>query len=266
MFTVLLAMSSSLSIKCGGSSAKSLLLRGNPATTRPRYWSPAAQIFNQAYHQLEAIAHFRAHQSNPSNSLWWVVKHIKDPPNSAILTNYLRLFYDGGSRGNPGPGGSGWMLLEKRSREWYPIRAGWLSLQAPCSNNTAEIQALCAGLSEAVKHTNTKQTQIMVIGDSQFVQRLLLTQYRSKKFHHQTQAVHQLLSGFLQIAILHTRRRWNTAADYLANHAMDTRTSGTLSEVHLQQAPYQELLRNDSLFESTKLQSSRSLGGPFHFS
>ena len=218
------------------------------------------QIFNQAYKQLEAIAQYRTQQRDPSPSLWWVIKHIKDPPNSAILTNHLRLFYDGGSRGNPGHGGSGWILLERRSQQWYPYKAGWHYHKGPCSNNSAEIHALWAGLTEAIKDHTTHQTQLTVVGDSQFVQRLLLTQYTSKKFQAQTSAVHQLLARFLQIAILHTRRKWNTTADHLANKAMDLRTSGSLTAADLKQTPYQALILNDSHFESTKHQSSPSLG------
>jgi hypothetical protein len=62
----------------------------------------ATQIFKQSYQQLESIAHFR--RKERVSWLWWVVKHMKDPTIPAILTNHLRLFYDGGSRGNPGEG------------------------------------------------------------------------------------------------------------------------------------------------------------------
>jgi ribonuclease HI len=149
--------------------------------------------------------------------IWWVVKHMKDPPISAILTNQLRLYYDGGSRGNPGMGGSGWIILERRSSRWIPLKAGWHYHTEPCSNNQAELHALWAGLSEAVKHEKAAQTQITVIGDSQLVQRILLNQYRTKKFQTQTQNVHRLLAQFLQISVVYTKRCWNTMADHLAN-------------------------------------------------
>ena len=223
-----------------------------------------SQIFNQAYHQMEAIAQHRIQRPDPDTSLWWVIKHIKDPPNTAILTNHLRLFYDGGSRGNPGQGGSGWIILEQRSKQWKPYKAGWHYHQAPCSNNTAEIKALLEGLSAAVQNHNTQQTQLTVVGDSQFVQKLLLAHYTSKKFHQQTKAVHQLLAQFLQIAILHTKRKWNTMADHLANKAMDMRTTEQLTAPQLQQIKYQELFRNDNQFVPTTQQSFLSLGSGSH--
>jgi ribonuclease HI len=147
---------------------------------------------------------------------------MKDPTIPAILTSHLRLFYDGGSRGNPGEGGSGWVILEHRPTGWVPFKAGWHYHTDPCSNNQAEFHALWAGLSEAVKYQNTRQTHIAVIGDSQFVQRVLLKQYRTKKFLTQTQRVHRLLAQFLQISIVHIKRCWNTMADHLANKAMDS--------------------------------------------
>ena len=220
----------------------------------------AQQIFTQAYHQLEAIAHFRAKHQDRTSWLWWVVKHIKDPPKSAFITTRLRLFFDGGSRGNPGVGGSGWIVLEQRSNNWIPLKAGWQHHQEPCSNNKAEFIALWSGLKAAHLTSNTSHTSMEVIGDSQFVQKLLLAHYHSKKFKSTTIAVHHLLAQFCQIAIFHTRRKWNTMADHLANKAMDLQTHGCLTAAQLHQKSYQEMISNDSLFETTKQQSYRNLG------
>jgi ribonuclease HI len=99
--------------------------------------------------------------------------------------------------------------------------------------------ALWAGLKGAITNHNTTQTQITVTSDSQFVQRLLMTQYLSKKFQQKSIYIHSLLASSLQKAIVHVRRQWNTMSD--SNKAMDTRTTGNLSMFQLQQV----LSRND---------------------
>jgi ribonuclease HI len=220
----------------------------------------AQQIFSQASHQLEAISSFRAKNPERTSWLWWVVKHIKDPPKTAFITTRLRLFFDGGSRGNPGLGGSGWIILEKRSDTWFPLQAGWEYHQPPCTNNQSELSALRAGLKVALQNTNTSHTFMEVIGDSQFVQKLLLAQYRSNKYKCTAKAVHKLLAQFCQISILHTRRKWNTMADHLANKAMDMLNHGCLTAAQLQNKIYQELISNDSQFTISTTQSYRNLG------
>lgn len=63
--------------------------------------------------------------------------------------NAVKLFTDGGSRGNPGPGAIGILILDEQNNEIekFKDRIGYTT------NNRAEYHALIKGLDLAAKHT-----------------------------------------------------------------------------------------------------------------
>ena len=80
---------------------------------------------------------------------------------------------DGGSRGNPGPGASGYVLIDPAGKE-VESRGEFLG---PVTNNVAEYRALLAGL-EAATRLSARPLEIRM--DSELVVRQMTGEYRVK--------------------------------------------------------------------------------------
>jgi ribonuclease HI len=133
------------------------------------------------------------------------------------------LHFDGGSRGNPGPGGCGW-VLHKGSVEIY---AG-MSPLGPCTNNYAEYKGLEQGLLSAL---NKNYCELTVYGDSLLVinQVMGVWKCKSPNLIPILKRINKLKAQFEYIEILHVRREENKRADALANEAMDIQDINNLS-------------------------------------
>jgi ribonuclease HI len=136
------------------------------------------------------------------------------------------LFY-GGSRGNPGPGGSGaWVV-----RITGPDGTATLVWSAAMSvahrsttNNQAEYDGLLAGLQAAARH---RWPNLEVVGDSALILRQL-RDYRPPKNARLLRLYSQARRLADQLDVRHWThhvRAHNKMADSLANLAMDTRAS-----------------------------------------
>lgn len=127
---------------------------------------------------------------------------------------------DGGARGNPGPGGAGFVLEDSSGAV---VRRGGRFLGS-VTNNVAEYEALIWGLETALDHGVAR---LRVCADSELVVRQMNGIYRVKNeglkpLFARAQA---LLRRFGSVEIVHVRREQNSAADELANTAMDGRTT-----------------------------------------
>jgi ribonuclease HI len=236
------------------------------STSTPQHH--ALQIFNSTISQLSSIAHRQATR-HPTQTrdprLRFLLQEFQHSNSPIPLgqpppqpTSLLRLYYDGGARGNPGPGGSGWIVLRffpRRKPPWKPIAAGWTYHPAPCSNNYAELSALTEGLEHVRQHV-VLPVSLDIFGDSALVQGLLLSSYRSRHpgLHPRLQHVQGLLGAIPEVAIHHIRRHRNQTADFLANEAMNTQTQHLLSPTNLAQQHLQDLISAD--IESTTTQIS----------
>ncbi len=126
------------------------------------------------------------------------------------------LYCDGASRGNPGPSAIGAVLYDPQGREVASISGAI----GQATNNVAEYQALIAGL-EAALAAGVRHLEIRL--DSQLLVRQITGQYRVKAANLKPlhlQAV-RLLRRIERASIVHVRRELNTAADALANEALD---------------------------------------------
>lgn len=127
---------------------------------------------------------------------------------------------DGGARGNPGPGGAGFVLEDAGGAV---VRSGGRFLGS-VTNNVAEYEALIWGLETAL---DQGVAHLRVCADSELVVRQMNGIYRVKNeglkpLFARTQS---LLRRFGSVEIVHVRREQNVAADELANTAMDGRTT-----------------------------------------
>jgi ribonuclease HI len=137
------------------------------------------------------------------------------------------LFVDGGSRGNPGPGGAGSAVIRTDRAHRLP-RIVWsaaTSLAAPTTtNNQAENVGLIAGLKAAAR---AAWHPLEVVGDSLLILRQV-ERYRSPKNPRLRDLYLQARGLADQIGVArwhHHLRAYNKMADAAANIAMDGRRS-----------------------------------------
>lgn len=131
----------------------------------------------------------------------------------------IRIFCDGGSRGNPGPAAVGAVILDATSEPPEPVGAVSETIGV-ATNNVAEYTALIRALEVAAPFGADR---VEVRADSQLLIRQLEGRYRVK---HPSllplyQQVRRLLAAYSEVDLLHVRREENTEADALVNAALD---------------------------------------------
>lgn len=140
----------------------------------------------------------------------------KAPSNAAGSAREVTLFTDGGSRGNPGPAGYGFVLLDASGQEVARGR-GYLGRT---TNNVAEYAGVAAGLQAALE---AGAKSITLKSDSELIVKQLRGTYRVKApgLKDLFAKVKGLLAKFPSWQAVHVPREQNQLADALANEAMD---------------------------------------------
>ena len=123
---------------------------------------------------------------------------------------------DGGSRGNPGPGASGWVIKDKNGNTL--VKEGLFFKE--CTNNQAEFTALKMALKAA---SDFGKCSLNIKADSQLMVRQYLGQYKIKNPELQILMgeIKKLAANFKQITITHVPREQNKEADAICNIIMD---------------------------------------------
>jgi ribonuclease HI len=128
----------------------------------------------------------------------------------------LELFVDGGSRGNPGPSGGGYVAFRDRKElfrgsEFFGER----------TNNQAEYLALRSALRETFAQCG--DADLLLRMDSQLMAEQLKGNYRVKNegLRHLYDEVIRILGQFKSFQVEHIPREQNKIADQMANEAMD---------------------------------------------
>eukprot|EP00892_Ulva_mutabilis_P008777 jgi/Ulvmu1/6271/UM028_0129.1 len=136
------------------------------------------------------------------------------------------VYFDGGSRGNPGPAGCGAAVYEGLG-DSDPIATDYAYI-GHATNNQAEYEGLILGLRLALKQGARSVT---IRGDSM----LVVNQVKGTwKANHESMrrlldvVIKDILPRFSSYHIQHVYRNENGEADRLANQAMDSRCSGPL--------------------------------------
>lgn len=139
---------------------------------------------------------------------------------------------DGGSRGNPGPGASAYVIKSTDGR----ILAQEGHFIPHCTNNQAEYTALRLAL---IKSAELGATQLEIISDSLLLVKQYLGEYKIKNPDLAARMAEiRTLARPFHIAIRHVLRHLNKEPDALANKAMDLKQSvGFNPIVHLHPAP-----------------------------
>lgn len=132
----------------------------------------------------------------------------------------IQLFTDGASRGNPGQAGAGVVLAGPDGRI-VCCEKKYLGI---CTNNEAEYRALNLGLEKALKE---KFRNLNIYLDSELVVRQMEGVYKIKnaRLFELSRETRRLLSYLDSYSIRHIPRKENSAADKLANEAIDEHLS-----------------------------------------
>ncbi len=137
----------------------------------------------------------------------------------------ITIYTDGGSRNNPGPAGAGVVIVDENEK----VLKEASKYLGERTNNWAEYEAVILGFEEA-KKLGLKERDIEFKLDSQLVAEQLSGNYQIKEptLFEQFVKVHNFqVKDFKHITFNYIPREENTAADRLANEAMDRGMSGS---------------------------------------
>jgi len=138
----------------------------------------------------------------------------------ASTENNIRLFCDGGSRGNPGPAAAG-IYLEYPAGNLRLLRGKYLGVN---TNNFAEYQGVILGLSVA-KEIGRSKTPLEVFLDSALVVNQLNGKFRLKAAHlaELLLQVKALEKDFPTLSYQQIPREKNSLADSAVNRSLNSK-------------------------------------------
>jgi len=128
----------------------------------------------------------------------------------------VKLFTDGGARGNPGPAASAFVLQDEDG-EVLDARGDAIGVQ---TNNVAEYTALLNGLRRAAE---LGLTEIEVVSDSELMVKQMRGEYKIKNAALRELSIEatRLARAVGTVRYTAVRREHNELADRLANEALD---------------------------------------------
>jgi ribonuclease HI len=126
------------------------------------------------------------------------------------------VYADGGSRGNPGPSASGFVLMDEQKNVLVD-KGVYLGIT---TNNQAEYQALKFALEEA---RNMGATEVSVYMDSMLVVNQMkgIFKVKNRDLWPIHDAIKQLLTAFRQVKFTQIPRELNKLADAAVNRVLD---------------------------------------------
>lgn len=129
----------------------------------------------------------------------------------------VQMYADGGSRGNPGPSASGFVILDMDGEVLYEHGA-YLGIT---TNNQAEYQALKFGLEAALEKFQSRDVHVYM--DSMLVvnQMKHIFKVKNRDLWPIHDAITKLLPKFEKVSFDHVPRELNKLADAEVNKALD---------------------------------------------
>ncbi len=137
-------------------------------------------------------------------------------PDKSIHVEDVKIFADGGSRGNPGPSASGFVVLDMEDNILVDTGV-YLGIT---TNNQAEYTALKLALEEC-KKIGAKKIQVYM--DSLLVVNQMkgIFKIRNRDLWPIHQSIKDLVRDFSEISFTHVPREFNKLADAAVNRALD---------------------------------------------
>ena len=139
------------------------------------------------------------------------------------MAKSINIFIDGASRGNPGPSGIGIVFCDDQNNVVKKL----FKFIGNTTNNTAEYSALIYAMQEALID---RYDEVKIKSDSELLTKQITGEYKVKNDNLRT--YHDLFQhisrGFDKIEVISIGRENNSAADKLANKAIDSRFDSSL--------------------------------------
>lgn len=130
--------------------------------------------------------------------------------------NVAIIYSDGGSRGNPGPSASGFVIL---NQDGEVVSEGGAYIGVT-TNNVAEYQAVYLGLERAqelgVRAVDFRMDSLLVVNQMNGLWKIKNDDLAIIK-----NRIHELASQFEKVTFSHVRREYNTLADGMVNKILD---------------------------------------------
>lgn len=129
------------------------------------------------------------------------------------------IYTDGAARGNPGPAGAGWVILNDKGH----LVGENKKYLGEMTNNQAEYSALLLALNEVKILAKTEEAALNLYLDSELLVKQLKGEYKVKNegLKPLFREVVLTLSKFRGYSIKYVPREQNEEADRLANEAID---------------------------------------------
>lgn len=177
----------------------------------------------QKYLLIDLQGRAKPPQNEPAKRLEFV--YYKTNPSASVATDdvnkstgitEVKLYGDGGSRGNPGPAAAGWVLYDLADQQ---LQEGGLFL-GTTTNNVAEYTSLKMGLHDAQK-LGARRVQIYM--DSLLVinQMKGLYKVRNAALGELHAEISALCRQFQKVTFTHVPRALNSEADRMVNQTLD---------------------------------------------
>ncbi|HEX8183075.1 MAG TPA: ribonuclease HI family protein [Candidatus Saccharimonadales bacterium] len=148
-------------------------------------------------------------------------QQISDVSNTTKMMKKLKIYTDGGSRGNPGPSAGGYVILDATNDMLLVDKGVYFGVT---TNNQAEYLALKFALIEA---NAMGATDIFVYMDSMMVVNQIkgLFKVKNRDLWPVHEAIRELLKSFTHTSFTHVPRELNRPADTAVNRTLDAQQS-----------------------------------------
>jgi ribonuclease HI/pterin-4a-carbinolamine dehydratase len=145
-------------------------------------------------------------------------------PEEVGVDKEVKLFSDGGSRGNPGPSAAGYVLIDMQDE--VIVKNGlYLGIT---TNNQAEYQGLKLGLDEAKKRgvrvVNVYLDSLLVVNQMKGIFKI-----KNRDLWPIHQAITEELKDFQHVTFTHVPREFNQLADRMVNDILNDTDRGEVS-------------------------------------
>lgn len=135
--------------------------------------------------------------------------------------SHVIVYSDGGSRGNPGPSASGFVVMDDNEQV---IHEGGLYLGIT-TNNQAEYHGVQLGLEKALelgaKHVDFRIDSMLVVNQMNGVYTI-----KNRELWPINERIHELVSQFDKVTFTHVKREFNQLADGMVNKILNAHASG----------------------------------------
>jgi ribonuclease HI len=130
--------------------------------------------------------------------------------------SHLIIYSDGGSRGNPGPSASGFVIMDSGE---HVLHEGGMYLGIT-TNNVAEYHGVRLGLEKALemgaKTVDFRIDSLLVVNQMNDIY-----QIKNRELWPINERIHELVSKFDKVTFTHVRREFNQLADGMVNKILN---------------------------------------------